>query len=153
MMKQTAVFVLICAILLIAGCAQSAPAVPSAESTPSAAAAPETQAAPPANQILIERNPGPGPYSGEAAGYYGGPVTVTLDVKDRVLTMVDVTGPEETAGIGSRAIDTLGGIMLKANAIPVDVVSGATYSSEAVFLAARKALAKAGLAAEDLKQK
>jgi fumarate reductase flavoprotein subunit len=148
-MRKSVLFVLAVLAFFAAGCAAGAPAVQSAPAPQAPAQA--APAAPPADQIVIEKNPGPGPYTAETMGYHG-PVTVTLDVKDRVLTMVTVTGSEETAGIGSRAIDTLGGIMLKANSIAVDAVSGATESSKAVFLAAEKALAKAGLANSDLKR-
>ena len=150
-MKYTGIF-LIMALLLIAGCTQSAPAVKPAEQPPQAAPAAAESA--PVNEVVIEQNPGPGPYVGTALGYYeySGTITVTLDVADRVLRSVKIEGPRETAGIGSVAIDTMGEIMLKANSIEIDAVSGATHSSEGVLLAAKRALAKAGLANADLKR-
>jgi len=150
---------------MIAGCTQGGPAVKTADSAidtgdlfaaatiagdASASAASST----PEEEIVIEQNPGPGPYVGTAIGYYeyGGTVTVTLEVADRKITSAKVTGPRETAGIGSQAIDTMGEAMLKANSVKIDVVSGATHSSEAVLLAATRALAKAGLTNADLKR-
>ncbi|MDR3275656.1 MAG: FMN-binding protein, partial [Treponema sp.] len=140
----------------LAVCAQSpAPsAAPSAEPAPEAPA-PSSQAGglviTPPDQVQ------PGPYVGTSLGYPegGGLVTVTLDVQDRVLTLVEAKGPSETVGIGSVAIDTLPGLMLANNTIDVrelavDVVSMASYTSRAVMSAAEKALAQAGLTNTDL---
>ena len=161
---KLAIITLIMASLMIAGCTQSDSAVKTAGS------ADDTDLfggmdmglfdyTPPPNPnegttVVIEQNPGPGPYVGTAIGYYeyAGTVTVTLDVVDGKLTMVNVTGPLETAGIGSQAIDMMGDMMLKANSIKVDIISGATHSSEAVLLAAAKALGQAGLTDADLKR-
>jgi fumarate reductase flavoprotein subunit len=91
---------------------------------------------------------------GEALGYseYQGTVRVTLEISEHRLTSVLVHGPFETAGLGSVAIDSMGPAMLAANSIVVDVVSGATETSEAVLLAAEKALARAGLRNSDLQR-
>ena len=151
-----AVFSIMIILLIITGCTQ--PEVRSSETNI------ETEDlfggetyvpySPNEGEIVIEKNPGPGPYVGTAIGYYeyGGTVTVTLEVSSGKLTSVNVTGPRETAGIGSQAIDTMGGAMLKANSIMVDKVSGATHSSDAVLKAAARALGKAGLTDADLKR-
>ena len=166
-----ACFSLILVMFLFAGCSQSGPAVKTTDNTTASAgsAAPAPASAAPAsaavastapapktteNGIPIETNPGPGPYVGETNGYPEdrGTVTVTLQVANNVLTSVKVEGPRETPGVGSRAIDTMGAAMLKANSIKVDVVSGATHTSESVLYAAEMALAKAGLTDADLKR-
>jgi fumarate reductase flavoprotein subunit len=83
---------------------------------------------------------------------YHGIVEVTLDVKNRVIISAGAIGDEETVGIGTLAIDNMPGMMVEANSIKVDTVSGATTSSQAVLEAAAKALGKAGLTDEGLKR-
>ena len=108
----------------------------------------------PEDEIEIVANPGPGPYVGSTMGYFEnrGTVTVTLEVTDGVLTSVKVEGPDETMGVGSNAIYTMGDIMLEKNSIKIDAVTGATYTSESVLIAAAKALGQAGLTDDDLKR-
>ncbi|MDR0388616.1 MAG: FMN-binding protein [Spirochaetaceae bacterium] len=137
-------------ILLVAACAGTAPAA--SENTAPLPPAASTPAAPAAqNELVIEQNPGPGPYTGRGSGYHGA-VEVTLDVRDRVLVSVSAEGHEETPGIGSIAIATLPEAMLKGNTIVVDALTGATFTSEGIMEAAAKALAKAGLTNADLKR-
>jgi fumarate reductase flavoprotein subunit len=133
------ILVILLTLPLILSCAGA----PAASGPVSAA---PVSAAPAAAQdgLVIEANPGPGPYTGTAGGYHGR-VSVTLDVKDKVLVSITAEGPEETIGIGSIALDTLPGAMLQGNTIVVDVVTGATFTSKAIMDAAAKALAQAGL--------
>lgn len=152
MKKITVVLLFVAAFSLLAGCAGTA--APAAGNTTAAPAAPavSTPPAPAAqNGLVIEANPGPGPYTGRASGYHGA-VEVTLDVKDRVLVSVTAVGHEETPGIGSIAIDTLPDAMLNGNTIVVDALTGATFTSEGIMEAAAKALASAGLTDADLKR-
>ena len=142
--------VLVLVSLFLTGCAQKEPAVMETEDLFGV-----TYVAPPPvilerAPIVIETDPGPGPYVGETWGFGAGMVTVTLEVADRRLTSVDITGPEETLGIGSMAIDSMGRVMLRSNSIKVDKVSGATITYEAVLYAAEIALGKAGLTDADL---
>lgn len=76
---------------------------------------------------------------------YGGDITVTLTVKDGALVAVAIDGPNETNGIGSRAVDLLGESMVAANSVEVDGIAGATVSSNAILAAAKEALASAGV--------
>ena len=138
-------------VLLIAGCTQNGPSVKANNPPPSAAASvPATTS----SGVVIEQNPGPGPYVGTALGYpeYEGTVTVTLEVADGIITSVTVDGPLETVGIGSNAVYYMQIDMYEKNSIKVDKISGATYTSEGILLAAERALAKAGLTNGDLKQ-
>ncbi|MDR1178234.1 MAG: FMN-binding protein [Spirochaetaceae bacterium] len=151
MKKITVVLLAAAAFSLLAGCAGSA--APAAGNTAAVSApAASTPPAPAAqNGLVIEANPGPGPYTGRASGYHGA-VEVTLDVQDRVLVSITAVGHEETPGIGSLAIDTLPDAMLKGNTIVVDALTGATFTSEGIMEAAAKALASAGLTDADLKR-
>ncbi|MDR1177893.1 MAG: FMN-binding protein [Spirochaetaceae bacterium] len=83
---------------------------------------------------------------------YGGVVEVTLDVKDRVIISADAIDVGETLHVGSLAIDNMPGMMVEANSIEVDTLSGATITSRAILEAAAKALGKAGLTNADLKR-
>lgn len=82
---------------------------------------------------------------GTAQGF-GGEVAVRLTIEGGRLTDVTATGDRETAGIGSRAIDLLPGLMLASNTVAVDVLSGATVTSRAILQAAAQALAESGQA-------
>ena len=85
-----------------------------------------------------------GTYTGTAKGN-GGDVTVTITLKDSVITDVQAEGKQETPGIGSKAIDKMPGEMADGNTINVDGVSGATITSNAIKEAAANALTSAGL--------
>lgn len=89
-----------------------------------------------------------GDFTGTAKGN-GGTVTVTVTLKDSVITDVKADGPDETQGIGSKAIDKLPGEMVSGNTLNVDAVSGATITSNAIKEAAAAALKSAGLNPDD----
>ena len=59
-----------------------------------------------------------------SADGFGGVVTVSLTIEDGKLVDVTVEGPNETQGVGSNAVEMLPGIMLKANSVDVDTISG-----------------------------
>lgn len=86
--------------------------------------------------------------TGTAKGF-GGDVTVTLTVTDGVITGVTAEGANETAGIGSVAIEKLPAAMVEGNTVNVDAISGATLTSNGVLEAAKAALTAAGLNADD----
>ena len=83
-----------------------------------------------------------GAYEASAQGF-GGEVTVKITIDKGKITSVTAEGPEETTGVGSRAIEQLPARILKAGSADVDGVSGASISSAAVLKAAEDALAKA----------
>ncbi len=89
-----------------------------------------------------------GEFTGTAKGL-GGDVTVTLTLKDSVITDVKAEGKDETEGIGSKAIEQLPGEMVDGNTINVEGVSGATVTSDAIKEAAKAALESAGLNPDD----
>ncbi|MBQ7221723.1 MAG: flavocytochrome c [Synergistaceae bacterium] len=72
-------------------------------------------------------------------------ITVSITVKDGKIANVTAQGPNETPGVGSKAIDAMPGEMVAKNSINVDWVSGATISSTGIAQAAEKALTAAGL--------
>ena len=96
-----------------------------------------------------------GTFTGEATGQGGpsNPVKVTLTLENGEIKDVQAEGPGETAGIGSKAIESMPGAIVASNSLDVDMVAGATVTSTAIIEAATAALAEAGLKPEDLKKK
>ena len=89
-----------------------------------------------------------GEYTGTAQGM-GGDVTVTVTLTDGVITDCVVTGDGETEGIGSVVIGNAPEEIVSGNKGAIDVVAGATITSNAVNQALAAALAEAGLDAAD----
>ena len=77
--------------------------------------------------------------SGTAQGF-GGEVKVTVTMEDGVITDCVIEGDQETAGIGSQAIEQMPEKIVAANGVDVDGVAGATITSEAVLTALSNAL-------------
>ena len=85
----------------------------------------------------------PGVYTASANGF-GGVVDVTVTIGDKGgITDVTAVGPDETPDVGGAAIPTLVSQILQRQSADVDVVSGATFTSNAVREAAAAALAQA----------
>lgn len=79
----------------------------------------------------------------ESADGYAGPVTVKLTIKNGKIAAVDVVSQNETPEFYAKAKAILPKIV-EQNSADVDVVSGATITSNAIKNAVRKALIKAG---------
>ncbi len=79
---------------------------------------------------------------------FGGEVTVSLTIENGKLVEVKALGDSETAGVGSRAIEMLPGMMVEANSVDVDSIAGATITSTAVRNAAKAALEQSGTTLE-----
>ncbi len=71
---------------------------------------------------------------------FGGDVTVTVTKEGDKITSVVAVGEKETAGIGSNAIEQLPAKIVEANSTDVDVIAGATYTSNAIIYAVNNAL-------------
>lgn len=78
-------------------------------------------------------------YSGEAQGF-GGTVKATITVENDKITDVKIEGADETKEIGQAAFETLANSIKEANGTEIDIVSGATVTSEAVIKAVNKAI-------------
>ncbi|MBM6999926.1 FAD-binding protein [bacterium] len=87
---------------------------------------------------------GDGTYTAVAPGI-GGDVTVTITIKDGRLADVQADGPNETDGIGTRALQSMPPQMVATNSVQVDAVSGASVTSKAILDAAADALAQSGV--------
>ena len=81
----------------------------------------------------------PGTYTGEGQGY-GGTVTVTITTDESSITEVTVTGDSETPNVGGAQLENLGNAIMEAQSAEIDVVSGATLTSNGVIEAAQAAI-------------
>ena len=98
--------------------------------------------------IMTRVQAGPKPVTGTGTGDgFGGKdaISVTITLKDGVITQVSAQGPRETQGIGSVAVERMPEAMVRGNTITVDGVSGATFSSTGILKAAEAALVAAGV--------
>lgn len=91
-----------------------------------------------------------GTYEGEADGY-GGKVTAKVTVTSDKITEITVVADGETEGIGAPAVELIAKSIVDAQHLNVDLISGATKSSDAVMVAIIKALEKAGADIDALK--
>ena len=88
-----------------------------------------------------------GEFTGTATGM--GEVTVSVTLTDGVITACKVVGDSETEGIGSVVVESAPDEIVSGNKGAIDVVSGATITSDAINEALAAALAAAGLDAAD----
>lgn len=66
-----------------------------------------------------------GTFGGKGTGY-GGAICVDVTLEDGVITAIEVTGSNETEGIGTVAMDRLIPEILETQSVALDAVSGAT---------------------------
>ncbi|NCC79991.1 MAG: flavocytochrome c [Clostridia bacterium] len=117
-----------------------------------ACAAPETTEPNEGNETPVEESVfTPGTYEGSAKGFHGDVVlTVTVNENEIIEIVADHT---ETEGLGDNAIDEMIASAMEKDSLALDMMSGATYSSEAFLAALEMALVKAGADVEKLKVK
>lgn len=133
------------------------PTAPPAEVTPVAATEPPataTPAAPTATPAPTAAEPTPRPaphvevelgeneYLGVGSGGMHGRVFVKVKMDGEKIVSIEVVEHEETQGIGTIAIDKLPEVMVKAQSAEVDVVAGATLTSNALIKAVADALSQ-----------
>ena len=85
----------------------------------------------------------PGTYEAEEQGVFS-PVRVTVEVTENEIVSVKVDASGETPALGGVAAESLSLKILQAQTPNVDVVAGATITSEAIVRAATVALKEAG---------
>ncbi|MBQ6969996.1 MAG: flavocytochrome c, partial [Synergistaceae bacterium] len=103
--------------------------------------------------VITQQNRGSSVAGTGTADGFGGPgaISVTISLKDGKIADVKASGPKETPGIGSVAIEKMPAEMVARNSINVDGVTGATVSSTGIIKAAEAALKAAGANPEDFK--
>lgn len=108
---------------------------------------PETPQTPAAEEKMFN----PGTYEGVAKGFHGD-IKLTVTVDEFKITEI-VADHTETEGLGDNAIEQLIASAKEKNSLGLDLMSGATYSSEGFLAALEAALLKAGGDIEKLKVK
>lgn len=91
--------------------------------------------------------PKDGTYTASATGFQDGEVTVTITVEDGKITDAVVDSSSQSAGYGADAADGLAAEIVEAQSGDIDVVSGATYTRDAVSEAVEDCMKQAGLTA------
>ena len=86
---------------------------------------------------------GSGALTGTADGFIG-PITVAVTMDGDTITAVEVISNSETIEIAGGALEQIPAAIVAANSPDVDVVSGATYTSNGIINAVKNALAGGG---------
>lgn len=89
-----------------------------------------------------------GVFSGKSSGS-GGDIKVEVTIKNGEITKIDNVESNETKSLGGEAVERLMTAMVDNNTVNVEVVSGATTSSNGFIDAVKDALQKAGATEED----
>lgn len=84
-----------------------------------------------------------GTYTASAAGYHGD-ITIAVTVDSDSIKSIEVTDENETEGIGKAALPSLVEQAVKDQTVEVDVVTGATITSEGFKVALKDAMTQAG---------
>lgn len=77
--------------------------------------------------------------SGREWGYHGW-VDVELTLVDGWITAAEVTGPDESPGVGAVAIERAAATIKRKNSVEIDVVASASITTAAIRSAGRKAI-------------
>ena len=84
-----------------------------------------------------------GVLTGTADGFMG-PITVSVTMDGDTITAVEVVSNSETPEIAGTALEQIPAAIVAANSADVDVVSGATYTSNGIINAVKNALSGGG---------
>ena len=122
------------AALLLSGCT----AQPETSAQPSGSTAPSPSETGSASAVFT-----PGTYEGTGTGY-GGEIKVSVTVDETSITGIEVVEQTETESVGGAALPTLVDRVLSAQSANIDVVSGATYTSDGFLTAVREAITASG---------
>lgn len=91
------------------------------------------------NALIDDEQFADGTYEGEGTGF-GGPIRVSVTFLDGLVTEILVLEHSETPGISDPAIEQIPAAMIEVQSTDVDVVAGATYTSEGLIEAVENAL-------------
>ena len=96
-----------------------------------------------ASKYVQESGAAGGPLTGTANGF-GGPITVSVTMDGDKITAVEIVSNSETPEIAGAALEQIPAAIVAANSADVDIVSGATYTSNGIINAVKNALDSAG---------
>lgn len=142
----------------MAGCSAGASGTPTAQETAQTAettqaqtAAETTAAATAAQKDTASGVYKPGSYTGMSPNGRGGELKAEVTFSDSAITDIKITSHSETPGLSDPAITGIPEAVLTYQSLGVDVVSGATVTSNAILEAVADAVAQAGGDAAALK--
>ncbi|MBR1559378.1 MAG: FAD-dependent oxidoreductase [Clostridia bacterium] len=92
-----------------------------------------------------------GVYHGASFGR-NGDIEVDVTLTDGALSDIAVTAHTETDNIGTVAVEELPGMIVEAQSLAIDGLSGATFTSNGIKRAVENALTEAGIDVEPLKE-
>ena len=95
-----------------------------------------------ASKYVQESGSAGGPLTGSANGF-GGTITVSVTMEGDKITAVEVVSNSETPEIAGPALEQIPAAIVAANSPDVDIVSGATYTSNGIINAVKNALESA----------
>ena len=90
---------------------------------------------------------GAGTFLGKGASKIGGEGALAVEVSlgdDGAITAIEVVENKDTPGISDPAVAAIPAAIIAEQSLLVDVMAGATYTSEAILLAVRDALTQSG---------
>ena len=85
----------------------------------------------------------PGKYTGTAMGYTG-EITVEVTVAEGKVTEITIVSQGDSPEVAGPAFEAIIAAIKQEQSLEVDLVSGATFSSEGLIAAVKDALIKAG---------
>ncbi|MCL2382434.1 MAG: FMN-binding protein [Treponema sp.] len=86
-----------------------------------------------------------GTFTGTAAGWLNGVITVTLTISGGEITAAAITGEHETPGWGITAMEAAEGLIVTRNSVDFpDVLARSTVTTRGIESAARQALRASG---------
>lgn len=86
----------------------------------------------------------PGTYEGTAKGF-GGEITAKVTLSESGITAVELTGEDETPGIGGMALEKIPAMVVERQTTNIDAIAGATVTKDAAVEAMNAALMAAGV--------
>ncbi|MDS0526456.1 FMN-binding protein, partial [Clostridium sp. SHJSY1] len=89
-----------------------------------------------------------GTYIGTGKGFRGGTTTISVTISQGKIASIETVSQEDTPDFYEKAIGVISKEILSAQSTEVDVVSGATYSSNGIIEAVENALSQALLVSE-----
>ena len=93
----------------------------------------------PAQKVQLGENE----YLGTSTLCMGNELAVKVKMEGGKIAAIDIVQQQETAGVGSKALEALPALIIEAQSTEVDAVAGATVSSTALKDAVNNALAQA----------
>lgn len=81
---------------------------------------------------------------------HNGPIELEVLVSEGKISNITIVSHSETPGLGDSAIKKISALMLENNSVNVDIVTGATVSSNAIINGVKEALKEAGASEEFL---